>query len=224
MNPITFLVDHMMVPFLTFSYNHIFPNYGFAIILLTVVVKGLFYPLTNKQFRSMKAMQAVQPQLKELQEKFRKQPEKLQKEIMGFYKKHNINPLNGCLPILVQLPFFFAIYYTVSSATFKEMIAIPGINPGLLPFWAANLGQPDHFPFQLILPVLIGVITYLSQKFMTMDPQQAKIFAWMPVLMVVISINMPSGVLLYWVVSQALSYAQQRYINQKSDNAVTITS
>ncbi len=209
-----------MIPFLTFSYHHIFPNYGLAIILLTVVIKAIFYPLTNKQYTSMKKMQDLQPLLKELQEKLKKQPEKLQKEIMGFYKSHKVNPLSGCLPLLVQLPFFFAIYYTIGSPGFKELLTAPGVNPGIFSFWVPNLELPDH---SFILPMVIAVSTYFSQKLMTMDPQQAKIFAFMPIFMFFISISMPSGVLLYWSVSQILSYLQQWWILKTYQKTTALT-
>ena len=204
-----YLINNIMLPFLEFSYHHIFPNYGFAIIFLTLVVKILFYPLTKKQMISMKATQELQPKIKDLQEKYKKQPEILQKKMMELWKENKVNPLSGCLPILVQLPFFIAIFMTMNSPSFKTIISQPGINPGLFPFWCSNLGNPDQ---TLLLPIIIALSTYWSQKSMTMDPQQAKIFAFMPFLMFFISWKMPAGVLLYWAVSTIITTVQQNWI------------
>jgi YidC/Oxa1 family membrane protein insertase len=209
-----YLINSVMIPFLTYSYNNVFPNYGVAIILLTIVVKVIFYPLTKKQFEAMKVNQMMQPKLKELQEKYKKQPEILQKKMVEMWKDHKVNPLSGCLPMLVQLPFFIAIFMTMQSPAFKTLIAQPGINPGLFPFWLPNLGLAD---VTFILPIIIAISTYWSQKSMPMDANQAKIFMFMPILMFVISWKMPSGVLLYWAVSTILSTVQQMWIMKKID-------
>ena len=157
----------------------------------------------------MKALQVMQPKLKELQAKFKDQPEKLQKAMIEFYKEHKVNPLSGCLPLLVQLPFFFALYATISSDAFKEIIMQPGINQGLFSFWLANLSLPDT---TYILPVFIGITTFISQKMTTVDPKQQKLLMFMPIILVVVSVNLPSGVLIYWAVSQVISSMQQLYI------------
>jgi len=203
-----------MLPFLNYSYHNIYPNYGIAIILLTLVVKIVFYPLTKKQFEALKKNQILQPKLKEIQEKFKKQPEVLQKKVMEFWKENQMNPLSGCLPMLVQLPFFIAIFLTMQSQAFKDIISQAGINPGLFPFWLPNLGLPDN---TMILPIIIGISTYWSQKVMVIDPQQAKLFIFMPVLMMFISWKMPAGVLLYWAVSTIISTLQQIWIMKKFD-------
>jgi len=207
-----FLIQTLMLPFLNFSYHSIFPNYGIAIILLTLFVKLIFYPLTNKQFKAMKLNQEMQPKLKELQEKYKKQPEVLQKKMFEFWKEQGINPLDGCLPMVVQLPFFIAIFLTMQSPSFHTLISTPGINPGFLPFWLPNLGLADK---TFILPIIIGISTWWSQKSMTMDPMQARIFMFMPILMVVISWKMPSGVLLYWATSTIISTIQQMWIMKR---------
>ena len=105
------IINSVMIPFLQFSYNTIMPNYGVAILLLTALTKVVFYPLTQKQFKSMRDMKVIQPKLKELQKKHKDDPKKLQQEMIGLYKKHQVNPLSGCLPMLVQLPIFFAIFF-----------------------------------------------------------------------------------------------------------------
>lgn len=208
-----FLTDSMMLPFLNYSYS-IVPNYGLAIILLTIVIKMAFYPLTKKQFESMKKSQKLQPLLKELQEKHKQEPQVLQQEMMKLWKEHKVNPLGGCLPMLVQIPFFFAIFYTVTGEKFKAILASPDINAGLFPFWLQNLAAPDH---TFILPIVIGVATYLSQKMMTIDPKQAAIFMFMPFMMAIISIKMPAGALIYWAVSTIISVIQQYLMLRQGD-------
>ena len=204
-NPINSLVDYMFIPFLTYTYS-VIPNYGIGIIVLTILIKILFYPLTQKQFKSMKMNQVLQPEVKKLQEKHKDDPKLLQQEMMNLWKSNGVNPLSGCLPMLIQLPFFFAIYATINSGTFKQLLTLPHINPGFLPFWLTNLGHPDPF---YILPIGIGVLTWWSQKMFITDPKQASLFMFMPVVMTFICFNMPSGVLLYWFVSQLISSAQQ---------------
>jgi len=220
-----YLGNHIMLPFLNFSYHSIYPNYGVAIILLTLAIKIIFFPLTTKQFKAMKLTQKIQPEIKRIQEELKDQPEKMQQEILRIWRENKANPLGGCLPLLVQLPFFFAIYHTVNSPAFKLILSKPGINPGLFPFWITNLAMPDPW---FILPIVIAVATYISQKMMstTMDPNQAMIFMFMPLLMGVISIKMPAGVLIYWASQQVFSNIQQYLMMRNSkdpDDAITVT-
>ncbi len=214
MGPIDYLVTTFMIPFLQFSYTRVFPNYGVAIILLTVVVKALFFPLTKKQFESMSATQKIQPQLKALQEKYKGQPEVLQKEMMKLMKDHNANPLGGCLPALIQLPVFIAIFYTIKSEAFTGLMAATGANKGLFSFYLSNLELPDH---TMILPIVIGLLTYWSQKMMMVkggsgSQQQTVMLIVMPLMMFFFCIKMPGGVLIYWAVSQGISALQQLWM------------
>ena len=206
MNPITYLTDSVMIPFLQFSYQNIYPNFGLGIIILTIIVKLVLYPLTKQQFESMKKMQEMMPTFKKLREKHKDNPQQLQMETMKIYKEHKINPLGGCLPMFVQLPFLFALFYTMNGASFEALISQNNVFPGLTSFWLSNLSQPDSL---FILPVIIGLSTYLGQKMSTVDASQQKILMFMPVLMVVISFKMPAGVLLYWAISQIISSGQQ---------------
>ncbi|MGE4170593.1 MAG: YidC/Oxa1 family membrane protein insertase [Candidatus Margulisiibacteriota bacterium] len=218
MNLFHVLVEQIMIPFLKFSYS-VIPNYGVAILMLTLLVKLLFIPLTQKQFKAMLVNQKIQPLIKDIQEKYKGQPEKLQKEMMRVWKENNANPFGGCLPALIQLPVFFAIFYTIKSPLFQALIAQPGVNPGLFPVgtipffpqfaWIPSLGIPDH---TFILPVLIAASTYWSQKLFITDPKQAALFIFMPVVMFFVSIKMPAGVLLYWAASQLLSTAHQLWV------------
>ena len=206
MNPITYLTDSVMIPFLQFSYQNIYPNFGLGIIILTIIVKLVLYPLTKQQFESMKKMQEMMPTFKKLREKHKDNPQQLQMETMKIYKEHKINPLGGCLPMLIQLPFLFALFYTMNGASFEALISQNNVFPGLTSFWLSNLSQPDSL---FILPIIIGLSTYLGQKMSTVDASQQKILMFMPVLMVVISFKMPAGVLLYWAISQIISSGQQ---------------
>ena len=218
-----FLTDDIMLPFLNYCYGLV-PNYGLAIILLTIVIKVAFYPLTKKQFKAMKMSQKIQPIIKELQATHKKDPQKLQQEMMKVWKEHKVNPLGGCLPMLVQIPFFFAIFYTVTGDAFQAILNQPGINKGLFPFWLPNLAIADH---TFILPIVIGIATYLSQKMMTIDPKQAAIFMFMPFLMVIISLKMPAGALIYWAISTIASVVQQYMMMSRSkaseDSAIDVT-
>lgn len=201
-----------MLPFLKFAYHNIIPNFGIGIILLTIIVKILLYPLTKQQFESMKRMQTLMPELTKIKEKHKKDPQKLQQETMALYKKNTINPLGGCLPLLIQLPFLFALFYTMNGAGFESLISSGNVFPGFTTIWITNLSQPDPY---FILPIVIGLATYIGQKMSATDPNQQKILMFMPIIMVAVSIKMPAGVLLYWAVSQIISSAQQILILNK---------
>lgn len=203
------VINQVMVPFLNFSYNNLYPNYGVAIILLTILIKLLLFPLTKKQFESMKATQKIQPQLKKLQEKFKGQPEKLHAEMMSLWKTNNVNPLGGCLPAILQMPFFIAVYFTVRSDTFEALLVAPNANPGMFTFWLSNLAAPDT---TYILPIIIGLLTYLGQKMMITDPNQAKIMMILPFFLVYISAQLQAGVLVYWATQQLVAVIQQYII------------
>lgn len=208
-----YLIDTVTIPFLNFSYEILFPNYGVAIIIMTVLIRAAFYPLTIKQFQSMKVARELQPELKKIQEKYKGQPEKLQKEMMRLYRENNANPLGGCLPALIQLPFFFLVFYTIQSDSFTALLVQPNVNAGFMSFWITDLSKSDP---SYILPIIIGVTSYLSQKMMTIDPKQAAMFIFMPFIMFFVCLKMPAGVLLYWATSQGLSVAQQYYYLRQS--------
>ena len=218
MNPITYLVDVIMLPFLSFSYHNIYPNFGIGIIILTILIKLLLYPLTKQQFDSMKKMQSLMPKMKKLKEKYKNDPQALQLETMKIYKENKVNPLGGCLPMLIQLPFLLALFYTMQGDSFATLISQNNVFPGFTTFWLPDLSQKDNF---FILPLVIGIATYLGQKMATVDPSQQKIMMFMPVIMVVVSFQMPAGVLLYWAVSQIISSLQQVMIFSKSEESTT---
>ena len=176
-----------------------FANYGVAIILMTIVIKILLYPLTVKQIKSMKAMQDLQPKMKELQEKFKDKPEKLQQEMAALYKNSGVNPLAGCLPLLAQMPILMGIFFASRDYSY---IGDPTF------FWLSNLSVADHI---YVLPILSAVTTYIQQKQTMNDdnPQTKMMMYFMPIFIGYISINFPSGLVLYWVVSNIAQIIQQ---------------
>jgi YidC/Oxa1 family membrane protein insertase len=182
-------------------------NWGWAIIILTVIIKLIFAPLTHKSQKSMKRMQKLQPLFAELKEKYKGDPAKLNKEMMELYKKHKVNPMGGCLPMLIQIPVFIALYRVLGSAI--ELRHAPFI------FWLHDLSAKDPY---YILPLLMGVSMLVMQKMTptSMDPKQNMMMMLMPVVMVFMFINLPSGLVLYFTVSNLLSMAQQFYINKYS--------
>ena len=176
-----------------------FANYGVAIILMTIVIKILLYPLTVKQIKSMKAMQDLQPKMKELQEKFKDKPEKLQQEMAALYKNSGVNPLAGCLPLLAQMPILMGIFFAIRDYSY---IGDPTF------FLLSNLSVADHI---YVLPILSAVTTYIQQKQTMNDdnPQTKMMMYFMPIFIGYISINFPSGLVLYWVVSNIAQIIQQ---------------
>ncbi len=189
-------------------------NYGVAIILLTVITKIVFYPLTLKSMASMKAMQALQPQVNALKAKHQKDPQRAQREMMELYKKHGVNPMGGCLPMVVQIPIFYALYLVFSlsvelqNATFLCFGRLFGLE-----LWICDLAQQDP---TYVLPLLMGVSMFVQQKMSPTvgDPRQAKIMLLMPVVFTFMFLNLPSGLVLYWFVSNVLQILQQYYMDR----------
>lgn len=204
-------------------------NYGIAIIILTAVIKIITLPLTHKSFKSMKEMQAIQPQLGALREKLKDNPKKLQSEMMALYKEHRINPLGGCLPLLLQMPILIAFFKTLNNAV--ELRGAPFFG------WIKDLSAPDQLfmlPFSIpilgngfnVLPILMLVSFVVQQKMssaankgMAVTPQQQQqqkmMMTLMPVLFGVMFYNMPSGLVLYFTVSTVLGLFQQYYVMKK---------
>ena len=194
---------------LTFCYNLTgslgFPNYGAAIILLTVVIKMAMYPLTVKQVKSMKSMQDLAPKLKELQEKYKGNTEKIQKETALLYKEAGVNPLAGCLPLVIQMPFLIAIFYAIRDFHYLKQ-------PDFL--WVANLSLPDPI---YVLPVLSAITTLIQQKQTTtdMNQQNKMMMIFMPLFIGYISLTFPAGLVLYWTVSNIIQIFQQWFMYRK---------
>ena len=198
---------------MNWTYKHV-GNYGVAIILLTVISKGLFYPLTVKSMRSMKAMQALAPQVNALRSKYQKDPQTLQRETLALYKKHRVNPMGGCLPMIAQVPIFYALYLALSVSV--DLQGAPFLCFGHLfgvDLWICDLAAHDP---TYILPVLMGVTMFVQQKMTpTMgDPRQAKMMLFMPVIFTFMFLNLPSGLVLYWTVSNVLQILQQKLMDR----------
>ncbi len=187
-------------------FNGFVNNYGWSIILLTLAIKVLFWPLTDKSFRSMQRMQKLQPFVAKIREQYKNDKAKLNREVMALYRRHKVNPLGGCLPMLIQMPVLYAMYRTFLSAT--ELRHAPFV------LWISDLSAKDP---TYITPILMGGTMFLQQKMTpTMgDPSQAKMMLMMPVIFTVMFLNFPSGLVLYWLMNNALSIGQQYYINRK---------
>ncbi|MFP5518367.1 MAG: membrane protein insertase YidC [Bdellovibrionia bacterium] len=182
-------------------------NWGLAIILLTLLVRFAVLPFNVMSFRSMKAMQKIQPSVQALREKYKEDPMRLNQEMMALMKQNGANPLGGCVPMLLQIPIFFALYRVISSSV--ELYQSPFI------FWITDLSAYDKF---YVLPVLMGVTMFVQQKLTptTMDPTQAKIFLILPVVMSVFMLQLPSGLTLYMFVSTLFGIIQQMIIMRDS--------
>jgi YidC/Oxa1 family membrane protein insertase len=201
-------------------YRHV-GNYGVAIILLTVVSKVLFYPLTVKSMRSMKAMQALAPQINQLRSKYKNDPQRMQRETLDLYRKHKVNPAGGCLPMIAQIPIFYALYLALSVSV--ELQGAEFLCFGRMPAWIPLLGGADLWICDLanydptyILPVLMGVTMFVQQKMTPVagDPRQAKMMLFMPFVFTFMFLNLPAGLVLYWTVSNVLQIAQQWYMDR----------
>jgi len=183
-------------------------NWGVAIILLTIIVRVAMFPLAFTGMRSMRKMSQLNPKIKSIREKYKNNKERMNKEIMQFYRQHKINPMGGCLPMALQIPIFIALYQALMPAI--ELRHSPFI------LWLEDLSSAD---FTLILPIMMGVSMFAQQTLTptpAMDPTQQKIMKWMPVMMVLFFLNMPSGLVLYWVVSNLLTIGQQLIFNKVS--------
>lgn len=197
-------------------------GYGMAIIMLTIIVKLVFWPVTHKGTESMKRMQKLQPEIKKLRERYKSEPKKLQEKQMLLYREHKVNPLAGCLPMLIQIPVFIGLFTVLRSAVelrftrflwIRDLSEPEGLLAGVLPFPAGGLN---------ILPLLMTATMVLQQRLTPSagDPQQQKMMAFMPVMMLFIFYNMPSALVLYWTVSQGLSILQL-FLQQRKDRLTT---
>ncbi|MBF0521380.1 MAG: membrane protein insertase YidC, partial [Nitrospirae bacterium] len=187
--------------------NKYLGNFGVAIIVLTLIVRIPFIPLINKGQSSMKKLQKIQPLMTEIREKHKKDPQRMQREMMELYKVHKVNPMGGCLPIVIQIPVFFALY--------KALLVSVELRGAPFFLWVTDLSAKDPI---YVLPVIMGITMFIQQKMTptTMDPTQAKIMMIMPIVFTFMFLSFPSGLVLYWLVSNLLSIAQQTYVNRKA--------
>jgi YidC/Oxa1 family membrane protein insertase len=189
-------------------------SWGVAIILVTLFIKLLFFKLTHSQQRSMKKMQALQPEMTALREKYKKDPQRMQREIMELYKRHKVNPMMGCLPMVVQIPVFLALYNVLLNTI--ELRHAPFL-------YLPDLSAPDalfgHIGGFSVgpLPLIMGVSMWVQQQMTpsTMDPTQAKMMKALPIVFTFMFLNFPSGLVLYWTVNNLLTLGQQAIVNRQ---------
>lgn len=204
---------------LNFLYKYIH-NYGVAIILVTIIIKLLFWPIAQKGMKSMKTMQKLQPKMAKLREKHKDDKERLNQEMIKMYQTYKVNPVGGCLPMVLQIPVFFALY--------KVLLQTIELRHAPFMLWINDLSAPDRLylgfdlPFLGGLPVLtllMGASMFLQQKMTptSADPTQAKVMMFLPVIFTVMFVNFASGLVLYWFVNNLLSIAQQYAINRQVD-------
>lgn len=190
-----------MLEVLRYFYSLI-PNYGIAIILLTLLVRLILYPLTLKQAKEMAKMQKLQPKMKEIQDKYRDDPQRMNTEVMNLYTKNKVNPLGGCLPLFLQLPIIMALFNTLRNAVELRKASF---------LWMSDLSKGDPY---LILPIAIAALMHYQQGKATVDPQQRQAMALMPMMMLIFTFSLPSGLLVYWFASSVLGLLQQLQTNK----------
>ncbi|NCC24794.1 MAG: membrane protein insertase YidC [Deltaproteobacteria bacterium] len=201
------VIAQPLITFLNFLYKFVH-NYGVAIIILTIIIKIIFWPLSQKSYKSMEQMKRLQPIMAQIREKYKDDRQRMNTELMQLYKTYKVNPLGGCLPMLLQIPVFFALYQALLGAI--ELRHAPFISN--LPFtdivWLADLSAKDPL---YVTPLIMGATMFLQQKMTPMpgDPLQAKIMLFMPIIFTFIFLNFPSGLVVYWTVNNLLSIAQQ---------------
>ncbi len=192
------------------AFHEIFGNWGWAIIFLTITVKAVFYKLSEMSYKSMAKMRKVAPRIKKMKEQFGDDRQAMSKAMMEMYKREKINPMGGCFPILVQMPVFISLYWVLLESV--EMRHAPFV------LWLTNLTDKDPY---FVLPVLMGISMYIQQKLnpAPVDPIQQKVFQIMPFGFTIMFAFFPSGLVLYWVVNNILSIAQQYVITKRIENA-----
>ena len=215
--PLFFIIDYL------FKYSG---NFGIAIVLITIGIRLLFFPLANYSFRSMAKMKAVQPEMTRLKELHKDDKQKLQQEMMALYRKEKINPASGCLPILIQIPFFFAIYKMLFISLemrhqpfFGWIKDLSDKDPtSIFNFFGLIPWDPPSFLIIGIWPILMGASMWVQQKLnpAPADPIQAKIFAFFPLFLTIILASFPSGLVVYWTINNILTIAQQWVIMKQT--------
>lgn len=187
-------------------YTLVVPNWGWAIVLLVVIIKAAFYWLNASAYRSMAKMKAINPRIMEMRERLKNNPQQMQQEMMKIYRDEKVNPLGGCFPILIQIPVFIALYWVLLSSV--EMRNAPWVG------WITDLSSPDPF---FVLPLIMTLTTVIQTALNPLppDPLQAKLMWMMPLVFSVMFFFFPAGLVLYWITNNVLTIAQQAYINNK---------
>ncbi len=203
--------------------HKVVPNYGLVIIILSTLTKLLFYPLAQKSFKSMRAMQRLQPEMEMLRQKYKNDPQKLNRAMIELYRKHGVNPVGGCLPLVPQMPVFIALF-NVLSRTIE-------LRRAEFVLWIKDLSRPDviaHLPFSLpfignnvsLLPILMGVAMFVQQKMGTKDPKQAAMTYFLPIVFTVMFFRFPSGLVLYWLVNNVLTIVHQYLVGRSEERYI----
>ncbi|RLL54704.1 membrane protein insertase YidC [Mariprofundus sp. EBB-1] len=198
-------ISKPMHNFLGWIYDYI-PNFGFCIIILVILIKTIFFYPTQKSYESMAAMRKLSPEMARIKDLYGDDRQRVSKEVMELYKKHKVNPLGGCLPIIIQIPVFFALYKVLLMSI--EMRQAPFIG------WITDMSVQDPF---FVLPVLMGISMYIQQKLNPQppDPIQAKVMQFLPPMFTVMFLFFPAGLVLYWVVNNCLAIVQQRWVMKR---------
>lgn len=190
-------------------------NWGWSIVLVTVVIKLLFYQLSAKSYRSMAALKRLQPRMEKLKERYGDDKQKFTQATMDLYREEKVNPMSGCLPILIQIPVFIALYWVLVASV--QLRQAPFI------FWIHDLTQHDPY---YVLPLLMGISMFIQQRLNPPppDPMQAKVMMMMPIIFTVMFANFPAGLMLYWFVNNTLSFMQQWYVMHHLDKELALRS
>ncbi|MRR17132.1 MAG: membrane protein insertase YidC [Deltaproteobacteria bacterium] len=190
---------------LNFLYGFVM-NYGIAIIILTTIIKIIFWPLGNLSYKSMNEMKKLQPKIDALKEKYKNDQAKIGQETMALYREHKVNPFSGCLPMLIQIPVFFGLY--------KALMYSIELRHSPFFFWIQDLSAKDPY---YITPIIMGATQFISQKMTPAmgDPMQQKIMLFMPIIFTFFFLNFPAGLVIYWLFNNILQIGQQYYINRK---------
>ena len=209
-------ISKLLLSFM-YAIHAVIPSWGLSIVVMTICIKLLFWPLTAQASRSQKRMASIQGPMAELKEKFKDNPQKMQQETLKLFREHQVNPVAGCLPILIQMPIFLGLFYMLRTASELRHESF---------LWVADLSQPDTlfevagFPINL-LPLIMGVTMFLQMSMMPVnpaaDPTQQKIFKFLPFVFLIFLYNFSSGLVLYWTVQNILTIVQQKITNSRPD-------
>ena len=210
------VISKLLLSFM-YGIHKFIPNWGWSIVIMTICIKLLFWPLSAKASRSQKRMAKIQEPMKELKEKYRDSPQKFQQEMLKLFREHRINPVAGCLPMLIQMPIFFGLFYMLRSASELRHESF---------LWVSDLSMPDTlahvfgFPINL-LPLVMGLTMFFQMRIVpvspTADPMQQKIFKFLPFIFLIFLYNFSSGLVLYWTVQNLLTIIQQKIISRLPD-------
>ncbi|MGJ8652694.1 MAG: membrane protein insertase YidC [Opitutaceae bacterium] len=209
-------ISKLLLSFM-YAIHSFVPSWGWSIVIMTICIKTLFWPLTAKASRSQKRMAKIQGPMAEMKEKYKDDPKRIQQETMKLFKEHQVNPVAGCLPMLIQMPIFLGLFYMLRTASELRHESF---------LWVSDLSQPDTlmevagFPIN-ILPLIMGLTMFLQMSMMPVnpsaDPAQQKIFKFLPFIFLVFLYNFSSGLVLYWTVQNILTIIQQKIINSQPD-------